>query len=208
MSHPGYPGYEAHWRAKDCADGWSNPDIAVFEFQIANEAYPRAVFYADGSMGFGSGAAAAARGGFSTIAADLTMATATLAASGLSVPASASTRYYLEAQLEVVTPEADDFQFQVNVPSGGSGRGVAMGLAVGSTAITGDVSLGAWVAGTPNTLGSEDTGPVFVNLTGIVIIGDTAGAVTISVAKGADAGADGTLEANGSLLKLTPVAGA
>jgi hypothetical protein len=198
------PGYRPEFKDYDAADGYSNGDITIFEVRRANTTYPVLTINGNGAIKTGTGAAAPATN-FDVVAADVTMADATLAASGLSIPVLAGVRYKLDAVLEWVSPEADDVKFQVNVPTGGSGRGAVIALAVAATAVTGDLNASIWVADAATTVGVEDTGPVHCSLSGYVVGGTANGNVTITVAKAADAGADGTLEA-GSWLHLTPMA--
>lgn len=126
--------------------------------------------------------------------ADVTIASTSLVDSTLSVPLAASTYYRVSGSLEIVTPEADDFLFLIAGPSGATGRFGATGLAVAATAVTGDVNKLPVVLGTNYTIGSEDTGPVTVDFNGWVLTSTTAGNLAITVAKAADAGADGTVE--------------
>jgi hypothetical protein len=126
--------------------------------------------------------------------ADVTIASASLVASTLTVPVAASTYYRVDFALEIVTPEADDFLFLVAGPTSATGRFSATGLAVAATAVTGDVNKLPIVLGTNYTIGSEDTGPVTVDGTGWILTDTTAGSLTITVAKAADNGADGTVE--------------
>jgi hypothetical protein len=197
------PGYRPEFKDYDAADGYSLTTGNALEIRNANKAYPVFAITKAGAIVSGSGAAAPTTN-FDVVAADVTLADATLIASGLSIAVLAGQRYKLEAMLEFVSPEADDVKFQVNVPTGGSGRGWAAGLAAASTAVTGDANFGVWVADAATTLGVEDTGPVMIALSGYVVGGTADGNVTITVAKAADAGADGTLEIN-SWMHLIPV---
>jgi hypothetical protein len=201
------PGYPNELKSYDAADGYSSPTMVVMEARLADAVYPTYQLLANGSTRTGSGSAAPVAN-FDILAADLTLATATEAASGLSIVCAASTRYLVEFMLDFVSPEADDVKFTISGPAAGAtGRGTVYALAAAATVADGDVlgpTLLGWTEGTSKTVGSEDTSSIVWGR-GWILLDTTAGAISITVAKAADAGADGALKA-GSWLRVEPVA--
>lgn len=188
------------------ADGFGTVNDIIREVKISGETYPCVREFADGRTYVGVGSAAPASK-WDYVAADVTLADAVQASTTLTLPVRASTLYFVECEVFFDSPSADDLDLKVAGPSGATSKLRALALAQGATVATGDV-LGPQVVeqilGTALWIGAVGGSTVWGGFRGLVLTDTTAGSITVTAAKHADASTDASLK-KFSYLKVEPV---